>query len=192
MIGEIEMRKNFGAKPYLYPLPVLVIATYNEDGSANAMNAAWGTIADYNKVALFLDARHKTVTNIMNRKAFTVAMADVSNLEAADFVGIVSGNNLKEKLAKTNWVLSKSEFVDAPLIEQLPLTLECQFSSYDEEAELLIGEIINVSADEAVLDDQGQIDPGKLELISYDPVRKTYLKLGGKAGNAFKDGILLK
>lgn len=186
------MKKNFGAKPFMYPLPVLVIATYNEDGSANAMNAAWGTIADHDKIALFLSAKHKTVANILNKKAFTVAMADQKNLEAADFVGIVSGNNLKEKLDKTHWLLSKSEFVDAPVIEQLPMTLECKLVSYDEQLELLIGEIVNVSAYEEVLDDKGQIDPEKLELISYDPVNKKYLKLGAKAGNAFKDGILLK
>lgn len=186
------MRKNFGAKPYMYPLPVLVIATYNEDGTANAMNAAWGTIADHNKVALFLNAKHKTVKNILAKKAFTIAMADQKNLEAADFVGIVSGNNVKEKLDRTHWKLHKSEFVDAPVIEQLPMALECQLISYDDQLELLIGEIINVSADETVLDAKGQIDPTRLELISYDPVNKNYLKLGTKAGNAFKDGILLK
>ncbi len=186
------MRKNFGAKPYMYPLPVLIIATYNEDGSANAMNAAWGTIADHDKVALFLTAKHKTVKNILAKKAFTVSMANSGNLEAADFVGIVSGNNLKEKLDKTHWTLSKSEFVDAPIIEQLEMSLECRLISYDEEMELLIGEIVNVSADEKVLNESGQIDPAKLELISYDPVNKTYIKLGAKAGNAFKDGIMLK
>ena len=119
-------------------------------------------------------------------------MADANNVVAADYVGIVSGNNVPDKLEKANWHTTKSEFVDAPIIDELAMTLECKLISYDKESELLLGEIVNVSVDEKVLDDQGKIDPEKLEPITFDPVNNAYLKLGTKVGNAFKDGNKIK
>ncbi|WP_308697507.1 flavin reductase family protein [uncultured Thomasclavelia sp.] len=186
------MRENFGAKPFLYPCPVLIIASYDKNNNPDAMNAAWGSIADYKKIALYLASSHKTVKNILHKKAFTVSMADANNVVAADYVGIVSGNNVPDKLEKANWHTTKSEFVDAPIIDELAMTLECKLISYDEESELLLGEIVNVSVDEKVLDDQGKIDPEKLEPITFDPVNNAYLKLGAKVGNAFKDGNKIK
>ena len=181
------MRKNFGAKPYMYPLPVLIIGTYSEDGVEDAMNAAWGGIADYKKIALYLSGEHKTVKNILQRKAFSVSMADVEHVVAADYVGIVSAYQVPNKFKNAGFHAIKSEYVDAPIIEELPLTLECQFISFDEESELLVGEIVNVSADERILDEKGSIDVKRLNPICFDAVHNTYLKIGEKVGNAFCD-----
>lgn len=186
------MRKNFGAKPFVYPQPVFIIASYDEDGVADAMNAAWGCIADYKKIALYLASNHKTMKNILSQKAFTVSIADVSHVVEADYVGLVSGNDVPDKLTKANLHTMKSEVVNAPIIEEFPMTLECQFISYDPDSELLIGEIVNVCADERILNEKGQIDPMKLQPIIFDPVHNDYLSIGEKVGNAFQDGLHLK
>lgn len=186
------MRKNFGVKPVLYPMPVLIIATYNADGSMNAMNAAWGCMADSDKVCIFVASAHKTMENIRARKGFTVSMATKDEMLASDYVGIVSGNDDAEKMLKTGWKAEKSAFVDAPLIQQLPMALECEMLSYDEDSEMLIGRIVNVCAEESVLGEDGKIDVHKLAPISYDPVHHAYLTLGEKVGNAFSDGKQLK
>ena len=186
------MRKNFGAKPYTYPQPVLIIAAYDENGTPDAMNAAWGGISDDTQISMCLSAGHKTVKNIQARKAFTVSMADAAHVVACDYVGIVSGNKVPDKFEKAGFHATKSEFVDAPLIDELPMTLECTLVSYDPETCRLVGEIVNVSADERILYENGKIDPAKLEPITFDPVNNAYLKLGEKVGNAFKDGMQLK
>ena len=186
------MRKNFGAKPYTYPQPVLIIASYDETGTADAMNAAWGGISDDTQISMCLSAGHKTVKNILNRKAFTVSMADAAHVTECDYVGIVSANDVPDKLSRAGFHTTKSEFVDAPLIDELPMTLECQLISYDEESCRMVGEIVNVSADERILGENGKIDPAKLQPITFDPVNNAYLRLGEKVGNAFKDGIKLK
>lgn len=186
------MRKNFGAKPYTYPQPVLIIASYDESGTADAMNAAWGGISENTEISMCLSAGHKTVKNILARQAFTVSMADAAHVVECDYLGIVSANDVPDKLAKAGFHTTKSEFVDAPLIDELPMALECRLISYDEESCRLVGEIVNVSADERVLSADGKIDPAKLEPITFDPVNNTYLKLGAKVGNAFKDGMKLK
>ena len=186
------MRKNFGAKPYTYPQPVLIIAAYDENGTPDAMNAAWGGISDDTQISMCLSAGHKTVKNIQARKAFTVSMADAAHVVACDYVGIVSGNKVPDKFEKAGFHATKSEFVDAPLIDELPMTLECTLVSYDPETCRLVGEIVNVSADERILDENGKIDPAKLEPITFDPVNNAYLKLGEKVGNAFRDGMQLK
>ena len=186
------MRKNFGTKSWLYPMPVLIIGTYDEAGTPDAMNAAWGMISDTDKVTICLDASHKTVKNILVKKDFTVSMADAKNVIAADYVGIVSGNDVPDKVSKTGWHVTKSEFVDAPIFEELPMTLECKMLSYDEEAELMTGEIVNICVDESILGEDGKIDLTKFQPITYDPVHHDYLTLGAKVGNAFKDGKQLK
>ena len=185
------MRKNFGAKPFLYPQPVFIIATYDEAGNPDAMNAAWGGVCDYKKIAVCLSPEHKTVKNILAKKAFTVSMADEKHVVESDYVGLVSANTVPDKLERAGFHTIKSENVDAPIIEELPLTLECKLESYDEETDIMIAEIVNVSADEAILTD-GKIDPAKLSPITFDPVNNAYLKLGEKVGNAFKDGKSLK
>ena len=186
------MRKNFGAKPWTYPQPVLILATYGSDGTADAMNAAWGGISEADEISICISEEHKTTANILDRKAFTVSMATVEQMVACDYVGIVSGNNVANKLEKTGWHTTKSEFVDAPLIDELPMAVECRLVSYDPESCRLVGEIVNVSADESVLDEAGKIDPEKLRPITFDPIHNAYRVLGEKVGNAFRDGIKLK
>ena len=186
------MRKNFGAKPYTYPQPVLIIASYDENGTPDAMNAAWGGISDDTQISMCLSAGHKTVKYILKRKAFTVSMADAAHVAACDYVGIVSANDVPDKLEKAGFHTTRSEFVDAPLIDELPMTLECRLVSYDEESCRMVGEIVNVSAEESVLEENRKIDPEKLQPITFDPVNNAYLKLGEKVGNAFQDGLALK
>lgn len=182
------MRKNSGPKPWLYPMPVLIIGTYDENGVPNAMNAAWGMISDVDKVTICLDAKHKTTKNILAKKDFTVSMADVKNMVAADYVGIVSANDVLNKIEKTGWHVTKSEFVDAPIFEELPMTLECKMLTFDKETELLTAKIINISVDESILNEKGKIDLDKFKPIAYDSVNHDYRVLGEKVGNAFKDG----
>lgn len=184
------MRINFGAKPMLYPMPVLIIGTYNPDGTPNAMNAAWGGIADTQLISICL-ADHRTTRNIFARKAFTVSMADAEHVVAADYVGIVSGDKVPDKQEKAGLTTEKSAFVDAPLIRELPMALECEFVSYDENSGLLIGRIVNVCAEEAIVTD-GRIDLGKFHPITYDPSGHGYYALGEKVGNAFSDGKKLQ
>lgn len=186
------MRKNFGAKPWTYPQPVFILAAYGEDGTPNAMNAAWGGISDDREISLCISAGHKTTADILARKAFTISMATTAQVVPCDYVGIASGNNVPNKLEKAGWHTTKSEYVDAPLIDELPMAVECRLVSYDPESCRLVGEIVNVSADESVLDAQGKIDPDKLEPITFDPIHNTYRKLGEKVGNAFRDGAALK
>jgi len=186
------MRKNLGAKPLMYPQPVLIIATYDQEGKADAMNAAWGGIADYKQVALYLSKGHKTMQNILERGAFTVSMADAKHVIEADYFGVVSANKNPDKFVKSGLHVSKSELVDAPMIDELPLTMECKMITYDEDSELLLGEIVNVSADENILDEDGKIDLDKFHPICFDPMNSVYVTLGKKVGNAFKDGLKLK
>ena len=185
------MRKNFGKKTWLYPLPVLIVASYDKNGRADAMNAAWGGIYDTNQVVLCLSVGHRTTKNILDRGAFTVSFADAAHVTAADYVGLVSGNEEARKLEKAGFHTVKSEAVDAPVITELPMALECRLVKQSEDGNI-IGEIVNVSADERVLDDAGLIDVEKLQPISFDPVHNTYRKLGEKVGNAFQDGNALK
>lgn len=185
------MRKNLGAKEILYPMPVLIIATYDENGNADAMNAAWGSIGDTAQVFICLSPEHKTVKNIMVKKAFTVSVGTKNQLAACDYVGIVSGNTESKKIEKSGFTVTKSEFVDAPVINELPYTLECKLISYDEKSCHLFGEIVNITADESILTD-GKIDYKKLQPITYDPVNHYYIELGEVAGHAFKDGQKLK
>ena len=185
------MRKNFGAKTYMYPMPVLIVAAYGEDGTPNAMNAAWGGISDDAQVALCLSAGHKTTKNILARGAFTVSMADVAHVVECDYLGVVSGNKVPNKLEKAGFHTVKSDFVDAPVIEELPMTLECKLVKMNEDG-LIIGQIVNVSADERILGENGKIDPAKLRPITFDSVNGTYIELGKVVGNAFKDGLQIR
>ena len=185
------MRKNFGAKPICYPQPVFILAAYDENGVPNAMNAAWGGISDDKEISFCISAGHKTTHDILARKAFTVSMADAHHVAECDYVGVVSGNDVPDKLARCGFHTTRSEFVDAPLIDELPMALECKLVSYDPETCRLVGEIVNVCADESVLTD-GKIDPAKLRPITFDPMNNAYLVLGEKVGNAFRDGLTLR
>ena len=156
------MRKNFGAKPWSYPQPVFIIAAYDEAGNPDAMNAAWGGISDTAEVSICLSASHKTVKNILARKAFTISMATASQVVACDYVGLVSGNQVPDKFQRAGFHADKARQVDAPL------------------------------SLETILDESGKIDPDKLEPIVFDPVQQTYRKLGDTVGHAFRDGKKLK
>ena len=185
------MRKNFGAKPICYPQPVFILAAYDENGVPNAMNAAWGGISDDKEISFCISAGHRTTHDILARRAFTVSMADAAHVTQCDYVGVVSGNDVPDKLARCGFHTTGSEFVDAPLIDELAMALECKLVSYDPETCRLVGEIVNVCADESVLTD-GKIDPAKLRPITFDPMNNAYLVLGEKVGNAFSDGLDLR
>ena len=186
------MRKNFGAKPLTYPQPVFIIDTYDENGTPDAMNAAWGGISEMNEISLCLSAGHKTVKNFLKRGAFTVSMADAEHVVACDYVGLVSGNKVADKFARAGFHATQSAFVDAPLIDELAVAVECKLKDYNPETCILRGEIVNVSVDERVLDENGKVDAAKVAPIIFDPFNNAYLKVGEKVGNAFSDGKQLK
>ncbi len=186
------MRKNFGAKEMCYPMPVFIIGTYNADGTPNAMNAAWGGVTEETQLTICVDAEHKTAENVLARKAFTVSMGTARYVTACDYVGIVSGNKEPDKFSKAGFHATKSEFVDAPLIDELPMALECELICYDPESCHMVGRIVNVCVDEAYLDADGKVDVSRLQPITYDPMNHHYLVLGEKVGEAFHDGTALK
>ncbi|SDB56462.1 flavin reductase family protein [Butyrivibrio sp. INlla16] len=181
-------RTNFGAKPLMYPQPVLIIGTYDENGVPNAMNAAWGITTDFKEISISL-SEHKTTDNLAKRGAFTVSMATEDQVVACDYVGIESGRKVPDKFEKAGFHATKSEFVDAPLIYELPLALECKVKSFSDG--ILVGEIVNVSADDSVITD-GKVDMKKLKPIAFDPFNNAYVGIGEKVGNAFSDGQKLK
>ena len=186
------MKRNLGAKPYLYPMPVLIIAAYDDNGTANAMNAAWCSICGVNKISLCISGAHKTVKNILARKAFTVSIADVEHMIPSDYVGIVSGNDEPNKMEKAGFTTLKSGFVDAPIIQELPFVLECKMLDFNSETDIMIGEIINVAVEESLLTADGHIDMLKFNPITYDPVNHTYIKLGETVGVAYKEGLKIQ
>lgn len=182
------IRKNLGAKPLLFPMPVLIIGTYDENGVPNAMNAAWGMISDFKEISISL-SEHKTTANLAATGAFTVSIATEATETACDYVGLVSANEVPDKFTKAGFHATKSDKVNAPLIDELPMALECRIKSFEDG--ILVGEILNVNADASVLTD-GKIDLKKLKPIAYDPANNTYVALGDVVGKAFSDGLNLK
>lgn len=185
------MRKNFGKKTAISPMPVLIIATYNEDGTSNAMNAAWGGIYDTGEVMLCLSHDHKTTDNIKRNGAFTVSFATVETVDACDYVGIVSANDEPNKFEKAGFHSHESEFVNAPIIDELPVLIECKLKKFNEDG-ICIGIIENFSADESVLDEDGNIDHKKFRPVSFDGISNVYREIGGNVGAAFSSGLKLK
>ena len=181
-------RVDFGAKPVMYPMPALIVATYDENGVPNAMNAAWGIITDMNEISISM-SEHKTTENLAKTGAFTVSMATESTVVPCDYVGVESAKKVPDKFEKAGFHATKSQRVNAPLIDELPMALECKVKSF--ENGILVGEIVNVTADESILTD-GKIDPKKLKPIAFDPVNNTYMGLGEVVGKAFSDGLKLK
>ncbi|MCH5348665.1 MAG: flavin reductase family protein [Oscillospiraceae bacterium] len=184
------MKKSFGTKSWMFPQPVLVVATYNDDGKPNAMTVAWAGQYSKNQVVLSL-GDNKTTDNIRRNRAFTVGFATVGTLVSADYVGIVSGNDVPNKVEKSGFTVSKSSIVNAPIINELPLILECRFIKFNEDGNI-VGEILNAAVDESVLDNEGNVVPAKLNAIIFDPCNADYYKLGEKVGHAFRDGEKLK
>lgn len=187
------MRRDIKTTEAVFPMPVLMIATYNEDGSVDVMNAAWGTMLERDYIILNLTETHKTVQNIKARKAFTVSIADSKHVVEADYFGVVSGNKVPDKFAKSGLTAKKSERVDAPIINEFPLCMECEFIEYqdDQYGCGVIGKIVNTTADEAVLTD-GKVDIEKVSAIAFDPYTHGYYKVTERVGEAFKDGMKLK
>ena len=185
------MRKNFGAKTWLYPMPVLIVGTYDECGNPNAMNAAWGGIYDTGLLMVCLADDHKTTENINKTGAFTVSFATADTVASCDYVGIVSANDVPDKFARAGFSAKKSEFVNAPIINELPMTVECELLKFNEDG-ICIGKIINVSADESVISKDGKIDAKLLSPIIYDSATHAYWSFGEKVGRAFSDGKKLK
>ncbi len=187
------MRKNIKTTEAIFPMPVLMIATYNEDGSVNVMNAAWGTMLERDHVILNLTETHKTVQNIKARKAFTVSIADAAHVVEADFFGVASGNNMSDKFAKSGLTSTKSANVDAPVINEFPICMECEFIEY-QDGEYgcgVVGKVVNVTADESVMSGDN-VDIEKVSAIAFDPYTHGYYKVTERVGNAFSDGLKLK
>ncbi len=176
----------------IFPMPVLLISTFNEDGSVDVMNAAWGTMLSRDMVALNLSETHKTVQNIKVRKSFVIHIADAKHVVEADLFGVVSGSKDPEKFKKSGLTFTKSELVDAPVINELPIAMECEFVEYQSDATGMgvIGKVLRTSVEEAHMKD-GKVDIDSLEAIAYDPYTLGYYKVGGRVGNAFNDGLKL-
>ncbi len=187
------MKKQIKTTEAIFPMPVLLISTFNEDGSVDVMNAAWGTMLDRDMVALNLTETHKTVQNIKARKGFVVHIADAKHVVEADYFGVVSGNKEPEKFKKSGLTYTKSDLVDAPVVNELPIAMECEFAEYQNSDTGLgvIGKVLRTSVEESVMKD-GKIDIDALEAIAFDPYTLGYYKVGGRIGDAFKDGLKLK
>ena len=186
------MRKSFGPKPITYPQPVFIIASFDEQGHPNAMNAAWGGISEQNEISLCLSAHHKTVLNILSSKVFSVAMGSVEQVVACDYVGIETGLKRADKLEKAGWHVEKGHSVPCPIIVELPLALECRLIDYNPETCIMRGEIVDVSVDEKALTPEGKIDVKKLNPIIFDPANGQYLSVGEAVAKAFSSGLALR
>lgn len=181
------MKKNFGNKNWMFPMPVLMIGTYNEDGTSNVMNAAWGGITLENEITICIDNTHKTWDNIAKREAFTVAFGTAGTVVACDYLGIVTGNKTPDKVARSGFTVTKSEFVDAPVINELPLALECRLVSMNEKNCNVVGKIENCAVEESALTD-GKPDADKMKPICFDTCAHTYRLMGETIAKAFYCG----
>ena len=188
------MKKEIKTTESIFPMPVLLIATYNDDGTVNVMNAAWGTMVDRDIVALNLTETRKTVENIRKRKAFTIALADADHVKEADYFGISTGNRVDDKLSHAGLTSSKAAHVDAPVINELPISIECEFIEYqtNEYGLGVIGKVVSVSAEERVLKGDGKVNVSLLNAIAFDPYTHGYYKVTERVGEAFKDGLEIK
>lgn len=189
------MSKNFGSKPYLFPMPTYMIGTYNEDNTPDVMMMAWGGICAEDMVALNLEADHKTVANLKSRKAFTLAIPGVDTIKESDYLGIVSSNKVANKFKNSGLSYIESQLVDAPIIVQYPVTLECEVVEMQQQPYGLrvLGKIVNVRADDKVLDANGNIDVAKINAFVFDQVKYGYYSIGEKIGQAWHSGAdLLK
>ena len=187
------MRKTIKTTEAIFPMPVLMIATYNDDGTIDVMNAAWGMMLERDYVVLNLTETHKTVKNIKKRKGFTVSIADAKHVVEADYFGVVSANNTPDKFAKSGLTATKSNLVDAPIVNEFPICMECEFVEYqtNEYGCGVVGKIVNVTADEKVMSGDN-VDISLLNAIAFDPYTHGYYKVTERVGNAFKDGLKIK
>ena len=184
------MKKNLGVQQAVYPMPVLMVAAYDENGKVNVMNAAWGMICAMDKIALFIDEDHKTTQNLLKTKAFTVSIADKDHMDVADFFGIASGNKMNDKFERTGYTAIKSEHVNAPIIDEFPVVMECELAEVSETESFycIVGRIVNTAAEEKVLSENGKVDPSKLEALIFDQFQHGYYVSGEKVGAAWNAG----
>ena len=184
------MRKDLGKQPAVFPMPVLIIAAYDKNGTVQVMNAAWGMVCDMDKVALFIDEDHATTKAIRQTGAFTVSIADKEHMDVADFFGIATGNKMPDKFARSGYHEEKSRHVNAPIITEFPVTMECELAEIVETENLhaVVGKIINTSADEKVLAENGKVDPMKLNALIFDQFQAGYYTAGEKVGQAWNAG----
>ncbi len=182
------MKQSF-TKGFLTPLPVFIIATYNENGTPNAMNAAWAGQIGGSQLSMSLSPAHKTTKNIIANKEFTISFATKEQAEACDYVGTVSGDKVPDKLEKCGFTVTKSDKVNAPVIDQLPVAIECKVIEIQEELgeTRVVAEIVGMKADESVLTD-GKVDISKLHPIMFDTVAKCYREIGENIGGAWSIG----
>lgn len=187
------MKKDLGVIPAVFPMPVLMIATHDENGKVDVMNAAWGMVSDEDQIVLFLSEERKTVKNMHRSGAFTVALADVSHVKEADFFGIATGNKMEDKFERTGFHAVKSAHVNAPVIEEFPLTMECEFIEEVNTSHVhaYVGKIVNVLVEEEVLDEKGKVDPEKLNAILFDMFGSGYYTVGEKVAKAWNAGAKL-
>ena len=185
------MKKDLGVIPAVYPMPVLMVAAYDENEKVNVMNVAWGQICDEDKIILFIGEGKRTWLNIQESKAFTVALADKAHMDVADFFGIASGNKINDKFERTGYHASKSDKVHAPIVEEFPLVMECELLEFlhSDYVDGIVGRIVNVKAEEAVLDEKGKVEPGKLNSILFDQFRNGYYATGEKVAQAWNAGV---
>ena len=184
------MRKDLGKQPAVFPMPVLMIAAYDKNGTVQVMNAAWGMVCDMDKIALFIDEDHATTKAIRQTGAFTVSIADREHMDVADFFGIATGNKMPDKFAKSGYHEEKSSHVNAPIITEFPVTMECELAEIVETENLhaVVGKIVNTSADERVLAENGKVDPMKLNALIFDQFQAGYYTAGEKVGQAWNAG----
>ena len=184
------MKKNLGVVQAVYPMPVLMVAAYDENGKVNVMNAAWGMICNSDRIALFIDEDHKTTQNLLKTKAFTVALADRAHMDVADFFGIASGNKMEDKFERTGYHAVRSAFVNAPIIEEVPVVMECELAEVTstESMYAIVGRIVNTAAEEGVLGENGKVDPAKLDALIFDQFQHGYYVSGEKVGKAWNAG----
>ena len=187
------MKKNLGVVQAVFPMPVLMVAAYDEAGKVNVMNAAWGMICNSDRIALFIDEDHATSQALLKSKAFNVSLADQSHMAVADFLGIASGNKMPDKFARTGYRAVKSENVNAPVIDEFPVVMECELADVvsTESFYCIVGRIVNTAAEEAVLDESGKVVPEKLQVLSFDQFRHGYYAMGEKVGKAWNAGASL-
>ena len=187
------MKKSLGVIPAVYPMPVLMVAAYDENGKVCVMNAAWGMISGMDKIALFIDESHKTTKNIRVSKALTVSIADKDHMDVADFFGIATGNKMEDKFERTGYTAVKSEFVNAPIIDEFPVVMECELAEIidGENLHAVVGKIVNVGAEESVLSENGKVDPSKLNALIFDQFQSGYYVTGEKVGKAWNAGAAL-
>ena len=187
------MKKNLGIVQAVFPMPVRIVAAYDEKGTVQSMNAAWGQICNSDRIALFIDEEHATTQALLKSKAFTVSLADRAHMDVADFLGIASGNKMPDKFARTGYHAVKSAHVNEPVIDEFPVVMECELAEVvsNDSFYCIVGKIVNAAAEERILHEKGTGDTAKADVIAFDQFRHGYYVMGEQAGKAWNAGAAL-